>query len=207
MEVKKIIPATLSIVGLYNYDNTIFDNLVTPFDDNDNLVQNILMECAELEILYPDADFMKFAIGAWSQKQLPIWNKLYNTEKLEYNPLENANRTEETNDTTTINESNSGNNKSTVDGNSTNTRQVFPFDGNISQPQYIDDIVPHQESDNNYSDNREGQNTFTSVKTVKGSIGVVTPQEMITQERNVANFSTVNYIIDQFKQRFCIMVY
>ena len=202
-----MIPATLSILGLYRYDDTIFDNLVTPFEDNKNLIQNILMECAELEILYPDADFMKFAIGAWSQKQLPIWNKLYNTEKLEYNPLENANRTEKTNDTTVINESNSGNNKATVDGNSTNTRQVFPFDGNISQPQYIDDIVPHQESDNNYSDNREGENTFTSVKTVKGSIGVVTPQEMITQERNVSNFSTINYIIDQFKQRFCIVVY
>lgn len=202
-----MIPATLSILGLYRYDDSIFDNLVTPFEDNENLIQNILMECAEVEILYPDADFMKFAIGAWSQKQLPIWNKLYNTEKLEYNPLENANRTEETSDTTVINESNSGNNKSTVDGNSTNTRQVFPFDDNISQLQYIDDIVPHQESDNNYSDNREGQNTFTSVKTVKGSIGVVTPQEMITQERNVSNFSTVNYIIEQFKQRFCIMVY
>ena len=202
-----MIPATLSILGLYNYDNTIFDNLVTPFEDNETLIQNILMECAELEILYPDADFMKFAIGAWSEKQLPIWNKLYNTEKLEYNPLENANRTEETNDTTIINESNSGNNKSTVDGNSTNTRQVFPFDGNISQPQYIDDIVPHQESDNDYTDNREGQNTFTSVKTVKGSIGVVTPQEMLEQERNVSKFSTVNYIIEQFKQRFCIMVY
>lgn len=202
-----MIPATLSILGLYNYDSTIFDNLVTPFEDNENLIQNILMECAELEILYPDADFMKFAIGAWSQKQLPIWNKLYNTEKLEYNPLENANRTEETNDTTVINESNSGNNKSTLDGNSTNTRQVFPFDGNISQLQYIDDIVPHQESDNNYTDNREGQNTFTSIKTVKGSIGVVTPQEMIEQERNASKFTTVNYIIEQFKQRFCIMVY
>lgn len=202
-----MIPATMSILGLYRYDNTIFDNLVTPFEDNENLIQNILMECAELEILYPDADFMKFAIGAWSQKQLPIWNKLYNTEKLEYNPLENANRTEETNDTTVINESNSGNNKATVDGNSTNTRQVFPFDGNISQPQYIDDIVPHQESDNNYSDNRKGQNRFTSVKTVKGSIGVVTPQDMIEQERNVSKFSTANYIIEQFKQRFCIMVY
>ena len=202
-----MIPATLSILGLYRYDNSIFDNLVTPFEDNENLIQNILMECAELEILYPDADFMKFAIGAWSQKQLPIWNKLYNTEKLEYNPLENANRTEETNDTTVINESNNGNNKSTVDGNSTNTRQVFPFDGNISQPQYIDDIVPHQESDNNYTDNREGQNTFKSIKTIKGSIGVVTPQDMINQERNVSKFSTANYIIEQFKQRFCIMVY
>lgn len=202
-----MIPATLSILGLYNYDSTIFDNMVSPFEDNENLIQNILMECAELEILYPDAGFMKFAIGAWSQKQLPIWNKLYNTEKLEYNPLENANRTEETNDTAVINESNSGNNKSTLDGNSTNTRQVFPFDGNISQPQYIDDIVPHQKSDNNYSDNRKGQNRFTSIKTVKGSIGVVTPQEMLEQERNVSKFSTVNYIIEQFKQRFCILVY
>lgn len=202
-----MIPATLSILGLYNYDNTIFDNMVTPFEDNENLIQNILMECAELEILYPDAGFMKFAIGAWSQKQLAIWNKLYNTEKLEYNPLENANRTEETNDTNVINESNSGNNKSTLDGVNASTRQVFPFDGNISEAQYIDDIRPHEERDNNYSDNREGQNTFTSVKTVKGSIGVVTPQEMVEQERNVSKFSTVNYIIEQFKQRFCIMVY
>lgn len=202
-----MIPATLSILGLYNYDSTIFDNMVSPFEDNENLIQNILMECAELEILYPDADFMKFAIGAWSQKQLPIWNKLYNTEKLEYNPLENANRTEETNDTTVINESNSGNNKYTVDGHNTNTRQVYPFDGDISQAQYFDTLVPHEENDNNYTDNREGQNTFTSVKTVKGSIGVVTPQEMIRQERNISNFSTVNYIIDQFKQRFCILVY
>lgn len=202
-----MIPATLSILGLYNYDNTIFDNLVTPFEDNETIIQNILIECAELEILYPDADFMKFAIGAWSQKQLPIWNKLYNTEKLEYNPLENANRTEETNDTTVINESNSGNNKSMLDGVNASTRQVFPFDGNISEAQYIDEIRPHEERDNNYSDNREGQNTFTSVKTIKGSIGVVTPQEMIEQERNVSKFSIVNYIIEQFKQRFCIMVY
>lgn len=202
-----MIPATLSILGLYNYDNTIFDNLVTPFEDNENLIQNILMECAELEILYPDADFMKFAIGTWSQKQLPIWNKLYNTEKLEYNPLENANRTEETNDTAVINESNIGNNKSTMDGHNANTRQVYPFDGDISQAQYFDTLVPHEERDNNYSDSREGENTFTSVKTIKGSIGVVTPQEMIEQERNVAKFSTVNYIIEQFKQRFCILVY
>ena len=202
-----MIPATLSILGLYNYDSTIFDNLVTPFEDNKNLIQNILMECAELEILYPDADFMKFAIGTWSQKQLPIWNKLYNTEKLEYNPLENANRTEETNDTTIIDESNNGTNNSTLDGVSTTTRQVFPFDDDISRAQYIDDVRPHQEEDNNYTDNREAKNTFTSIKNIKGSIGVITPQEMIEQERNVSKFSTANYIIEQFKQRFCIMVY
>ena len=202
-----MIPATLSILGLYNYDSTIFDNLVTPFEDNKNLIQNILMECAELEILYPDADFMKFAIGTWSQKQLPIWNKLYNTEKLEYNPLENANRTEETNDTTIIDESNNGTNNSTLEGVSTTTRQVFPFDDDISRAQYIDDVRPHQEEDNNYTDNREAKNTFTSIKNIKGSIGVITPQEMIEQERNVSKFSTANYIIEQFKQRFCIMVY
>lgn len=202
-----MIPATLSILGLYNYDNTIFDNLVTPFEDNETLIQNILMECAELEILYPDADFMKFAIGAWSQKQLPIWNKLYNTEKLEYKPLENASRTEETNDTTIIDDSNNGTNNYTLDGATTTTRQVFPFDDDISRAQYIDDVRPHQEVGNNYTDNREAKNTFASIKTIKGSIGVVTPQEMIEQERNVSKFSTVNYIIAQFKQRFCIMVY
>ena len=47
--------ATLSILGLYNYDNTIFDDFALPAQMNtekETLIDNLLMECAEFEILY-----------------------------------------------------------------------------------------------------------------------------------------------------------
>ena len=71
----------LSILGLYNWDNTIFDNMVLPedftADDKTTLINNLLMETAELEVLYTDPDFMKNAIEAWSAKEVYTWTRLY----------------------------------------------------------------------------------------------------------------------------------
>lgn len=81
---------TLSVLGLYTYDNTLFNNLSVPTGvDKDTVVDNILLECAELEVIYPALPFMKIAIGKWSAKELPIWNKLYATTQFVYNPIYN----------------------------------------------------------------------------------------------------------------------
>ena len=92
--------AWLSVLGLYNWDNTIFDSIVLPegFDNSDKaiLINNILLESAELEVLYPDPDFMKQAIYAWSSKEVISWNRLYSAMTAEYNPIENYNRSEKT---------------------------------------------------------------------------------------------------------------
>lgn len=75
---------TLSVLGLYNYDDSIFSTMQLPEGvDRDILTDNILMECAELEVLYPDSDFMKTAINRWSAKEVNVWsklNELWNTE-------------------------------------------------------------------------------------------------------------------------------
>ena len=53
----------LSVLGLYQYDNSIFADMLIPSAlDRETLINNVLLECAELEILYPDADFFKFAV-------------------------------------------------------------------------------------------------------------------------------------------------
>ena len=53
--------ATLSIMGLYNNDNTVLDAMVFPdgfTDEQKEIVkQNILIECAELEFLYPKTEY------------------------------------------------------------------------------------------------------------------------------------------------------
>ena len=40
-----------------------------------------------------------------------------------------------------------------------------------------------------------------------GNIGVTTTQQMIEAERNVVKFNIVDYIVEDFKQRFCLLIY
>lgn len=94
----------MSIAGLYYYDSTIFDDMDIPEGvDKNTLIFNILAETAELEILYPDANFMRKMLEMWSKKELTVWEKLYATTKLEYNPIENYDRIEEWSDDNTGN--------------------------------------------------------------------------------------------------------
>ena len=47
--------------------------------------------------------------------------------------------------------------------------------------------------------------TFTQRRT--GNIGVTTTQQMLEQERQIAEFNMINYIAQSFKQRFCLLIY
>ena len=85
----------LSPLGLYQWDDTIFDLMQIPEAlDKDTLVDNLLAETAELEVLYPNPTVFKNLVGVWSNKQIDIWNRLYATTQYEYNPIENYNRYE-----------------------------------------------------------------------------------------------------------------
>lgn len=90
--------ANLSLVGMYNHDDTLFSGMTFPdeFESTDKqvFINNVVLECAELELLYSDWDFLKFAINSWSEKEVFNWNRLYTAMVAEYNPIENYNRTE-----------------------------------------------------------------------------------------------------------------
>ena len=86
--------ATVDLIGMYNYDNTLLDLMQIPEDiDRTTLIDNLLMESAEQEILYSNLGFLKQAIGSWSAKQLPIWQHLLETTKYDYNPIWNKDGT------------------------------------------------------------------------------------------------------------------
>ena len=86
--------ATVDLIGMYNYDNTLLDLMQIPNDiDRGTLIDNLLMESAEQEILYSNLGFLKQAIGSWSAKQLPIWQHLLDTTKYDYNPIWNKDGT------------------------------------------------------------------------------------------------------------------
>ena len=118
--------ATLSIMGLYNNDPTVFDMMVFPdgFTDAQKTTtkENILVECAEFEFLYPSPEVAKTIIGIWSRKEKPYWNRVYAASQAEYNPIENyrRNETETVEDGRT--EEHSGNDVSRASGSDTDTR-------------------------------------------------------------------------------------
>ena len=132
---------TLSPLGLYRWDDTIFDLMQIPSElDKPTLIDNLLAETAELEVLYPNPVIFKNLVGVWSAKQLDIWNRLYNTTQYEYNPIENYNRyetgseggtgstthsgTDTTADTTTYGGTDGRTEAIMQGGSDTNTRQM-----------------------------------------------------------------------------------
>ena len=99
----------LSPLGLYNWDQTVFDLMQIPEAlDKDTLVDNLLAETAELEVLYPNPVVFKNLVGVWSAKQIDIWNRLYATTQYEYHPIENYNRYETGSDSGTGRTTHSG---------------------------------------------------------------------------------------------------
>ena len=86
--------ATLSLLGIYNWDNSILDGLTLPdnftADDLVVLKNNLLIETAEFEILYSEPAFLKLAITEWCNKRKSTWKWLKETQQYEYNPIWNA---------------------------------------------------------------------------------------------------------------------
>lgn len=279
----------LSIMGMYEYDDSVFDNLVLPtyVDESDItytidrevLINNIMLQCAELEVLYPQIETMKLAIGVWSNANKIKWQKLLATEHFEYNPIWNVdadikdtesitgsnNRSLTGTDQRDINKTGSGSDNETVNltdsetvnlsdnrtintadnetVNLTDTKSVQGFNssawaeaeknektgtdniahtGTDNVTHTGTDSVTHTGTDNHTFTNTEkvdddltrsetetGSNTTARTYTQRrtGNIGVTATQDLIEKERQIADFSIIDYITDSFKNNFCLMIY
>ena len=112
----------LSPLGLYRWDDTIFNLMQIPTElDRDTLIDNILMETAELEVLYPNPVVFKNLVAIWSNRQIDVWNKLYATTQYEYNPIENYDRSETGSDNTINHVTHSGTDSTTDNETHTGT--------------------------------------------------------------------------------------
>ena len=237
-------PAILSIRGLYTINESLFTEMVLPdgmdANDRDIITDNILNEYAELEVIYPDPIFMKDAIGKWSRKEVPTWQRIFNASQAEYNPIENYNRVEETQETgtnantekhsgtdtsTTNNRSNlAGMDKDSNTGTDTVNVTRMAFDANTAVPtgsestvhgHILTKSINETTTDNGDSSfthgqeiNNQGNNNLIRKSHISGNIGVTTSQQMLEQELLVsAKLNVYNYIMESFKNRFCLEIY
>lgn len=86
--------ATISILGMYKIAPTIFDDFNPPDGvAKQDVIDNILFECAELEIAYPQPDTLRRMIGVWSASNQYTWRTLLKSTQFEYNPIWNKDGT------------------------------------------------------------------------------------------------------------------
>ena len=212
-----------SILAIYEYDPDVFHYLKVP-DLNDihmtadmiqfppvlnkeTLINNILMECAELSLVYPDPEIMQRMLKIWTEVYYPTWCELYKTLLYKYNPIWNkdGSYTDERElsraDTGSANSSGSSAAKGDLRHN------VTGYDVNSYSPntQETTDNSSSYTSAGSSEDNRAEKET--TVHTEQGNIGVTTTQAMIKEQREVVEFNLYEYITQQFKQKFCVMVY
>lgn len=319
--------AVLSIMGLYNYDNTVLNGLINnlpspgkvPIDsypdlyytpeplDSDALIGELLLECAELEVLYPSVTTMSQAVNVWAITHKKVWQDYYNTMWYKYNPIWNKDgvitRTETEERQTTGNENNNGNSTETRNLQNQNTRNltekqsnsnsesidetntrtddlsqdrtseetrtpdlstsgntthdVAGFNSNRLVTSYEDETTTKQtgtetidvvenisntgtqknqktgnnetsgtlditqggnqsdtetgtidnknENTTNRSENEKITRTYEDKET--GNIGITMTQQMIDAERETVKFNIYNMIIQEFKERFCLLIY
>ena len=228
--------ATMSLLGLYKINSGLFIELELPEGiSKDTVVDNLLMETAELEILYPNPYFMQAAIGTWSSKELPVWKKLYETTVLKYDPISNYDRSEswtenENTDKEEISQRR-GNISTETDGTSTQNRngsETVDTSHYVSAYNETDFRPTTKDSESQNASSTTNQNDSSSVNSsesssgntsesenrsskrageASGSTGFYTKQKMIEQEREVAMFNIIDHIISSFKNPFCLLIY
>ena len=201
----KVIEMLVSMMAVYSYDNTILDGLELPEGMNRTAFEKqLLLETAELNVIYSDPEFLKDMIEYWSLTRIEIWSRLWSMSQEEYDPLINYDRTE----TESLSHGKRTENRYTDRkwGNTQQENKTYGFDST--------DPVGKDSSDVNHGSNGEGSNTEinsgtdTTWKTSKGNIGVTTYQQMMKEEMETRpKVNMYTYIIEDFKHQFCVLVY
>ena len=96
----------ITLMGMYRWfkvnNDDLFKNLSVPSGITKSVLEDtILMNGAEFEVLYSDADFFQEMIGNWSTKWQRTMKRWVDALAIDYAPLENYDRQEEWTDKST----------------------------------------------------------------------------------------------------------
>ena len=188
--------AKITLIGLANYftakGDDLFKYLTVPAGiDRDTLIDAILLKGAEFEVLYSNGDFMQESIGVWSRIWERTFTKWFNALQVDYNPLENYDRIEESEDI----------NSGTIKNTGTQT-------GESKVSAYNDDTM-RDDSLNTRTDDLTQTNALTLKRNARthGNIGVTTSQQMLQSELDVASWNLYEHISDLFLKDYVIPIY
>lgn len=198
--------ALISILAVHNYDNTVFDDMQLPEGvDRDTVINKIMIDNAELSLVYPEPSTLKMLIANWSRVNLNAWTRIAAALDAEYSPIENYDRYEEWTDSGT---------SSSLESTEQRTQQSTGTTRKVAGWNNDSTLTPAEGVDSSGTGSSTGSTNGTGSTTGKhsghlhGNIGVTTAQEMITAEMELRSKFTLPEIISRsFRRNFCLMVY
>ena len=194
----------VSIVTMSKAYPEIWDDFTVPDHvDRQTVIDSILIGCAELELLYSDPDILKYIIGAWTRKELPVWQGLQETLEYKYNPIWNVEGSETTERTRHNLEDRKLKNVRTPE--LTNRVKVAGY--NSEDPALRDEVEETGKDTNDHSGTVDTDEKETTVYTRGMNLGVMTTQQLIREQRDLVQFTVAEFIFNSFKSNFCLMVY
>lgn len=177
---------TISVLVMWQFNNALFDKFQVPEQiDKQDVVDTILMECAELPLVYTNWDVLQGAIGLLSKRRINAWERMAAALFEEYNPLHNYDRYEESTDDENTNST----------GNATSVNTVNGYNG---------DAEHDRQKTDGKSETKRGNKHKAHLY---GNIGVTTSAQMLEGELEIRKQDLISIIVREFKENFCIMVY
>lgn len=196
--------ATLSVLGLYNWDNSIFDGFSLPDTVDAETLRNLIFsETAELEVLYSEPTIFNMILRSWSKSRLYDWKRVESALNADYSPIENYNRTETRSDVYTRNLAESG--ESTSESTSADNVKKAAF--NSDTLVNTDSTSGNTTGKDNHSTEYSGGDSRQITINAHGNIGVTTNQYMIAAELKIRRKNLYNIILNEFIDKFCLGVY
>lgn len=150
--------AKLTLIGMNNYDSSLFDNLRFEDVDHETMVNTILLNCGEFEVLYPNIETLKNMFTLFSNKWSRTVSKWVSALNTEYKPLENYDRYENFGGSET--ELENGNETHLTNGNETITNNGNTI---LSRSGTDNNDVENKTSAFNASDYQPDEKTITQI--------------------------------------------
>lgn len=194
----------ISIMTMSENYPDIWNEFHTPEGvDRDVVINDIKIQCAELELLYSDPDILKYMIDVWTKKNYSVWAKLEETLNYKYNPIWNVEGSETMEITRHDQEGRDLQNVRKPD--LTTTSKVAGY--NDSTLQNRDQVTETGTDRENHTGEITNDGTETRVFTRGMNLGVMTTQQLIREQRELVQFTVCEFITNSFKNEFCLMVY
>lgn len=186
------------------WDGDLFDDITLPSGmDKTTVVNQIMLDNGLLEVVYPEHDLLKGLIKAHFLARQLDYQRLWDAVSQTYNPLYNLDRKNTLTEKTERTENTTGN--TTSNTNQSTEQKVSAFDSSTYQPS--EQMTGNTSDTTDATTDSQGQDVHTLESHEEGSIGVITPQDMLRREFNIRkDWNIYKFISMDFRDNFMIQL-
>lgn len=206
----------LTLWGIYQYDNSLFDGFSLPEGlDKSFLIDEIMRRSGDLFTYYQVPAMLKQNITSWFLRNYDQFSRMAAAITAEYNPIENYDRTEESTHTPkeVVTTTHAGQDVRTIETKlgSTSTNSRSAFDSSTYSPNDQTTTSGGDSSTDKFekgvSDTVTNSGTHDFKSHIHGNIGVTTNAKMVTEELELRRFDIYTDIARRFEREFLINIY